>query len=171
VNPVKPLTASLLALLGFVTIAHADKLSDLRKKLLADPSVSSEIKAAIKKKIVVPGMCPQQAFAAAGFPGLYMVQADKEKWTSNIPPPVIIEAQCETPDNSIIELSFRNSTQFGTNAVFRVRFEKGRAVVIDQNPFSTTTDRKKKSEESGAANGTQSLSPTNQEPPSTGSRR
>src|SRR5689334_6564338 len=129
-----------LALLGFVTFAHADRLGDLRKKVLADTTVSSDIKAAIKKRTVIPGMCPQQAFAAAGLPGLYMVQADKEKWATNVPPPVIIEAQCDAPDNSIIELSFRNSTQFGTDAVFRVRFERGRAVVIDQKPFSATTN-------------------------------
>jgi hypothetical protein len=128
-----------LTLLGFVIFAHADSLGDLRKKVLADKTVSLDIKAAIKKRIVINGMCPQQAFAAAGFPGLYMVQADKEKWATNVPPPVIIEAQCDAPDNSIIELSFRNSTQFGTNAVFRVRFEKGRAVVIDQNAFSSIT--------------------------------
>src|SRR5262249_31914617 len=140
------------------------KLSDLRKNLLADASVPSDIKAAIKKKTVVLGMCPQQAFAAAGVPGLYMVEADKEKRKDKLPPPVIINAQCGNPDNSRIELSFRNSTQFGTNAVFRVRFEKGRAVVTDQNPFSTTTDRKKKAEQPRAANGSQpSRSQTNQQ--------
>src|SRR5262245_58409715 len=94
------LILTLLALSGCAT----NDLSSLRTRVLADPSVSSEIKAAIEKRIIIPGMCPQETFAAAGYPGPYMVQKDMEKWKGVVPPPVIIEAQCTNPDNSVIEL-------------------------------------------------------------------
>jgi hypothetical protein len=67
-----------------------------------------------------------------------MVKSDKEKWKSNVPPPVIINAQCKRPDNSVIELMFKNKTQFGTDApvVFRVRFVSGKVVLVDQKKFN-----------------------------------
>jgi len=155
-------------------LLRADDLSDLRTQLLADTNTSPEIKAAIEKRLVITGMCPQEAFAAAGYPGPYMVQADKTKWKDNIPPPVIIEAQCKNPDDSVIELMFQNSTQFATNkpVIFRVRFEKGRAVIIDQKGFSTLTDKTKQAEPGGVANGSQPIrSDTNSTSSAAGSRR
>jgi hypothetical protein len=114
-------------------VAHADDVDDLRRKYLGDPGVSGQIKQAIKGGVVIPGMCPFQAFAAAGTPGFYKVQADK-KWPGNIAPPVIINAQCDHPDDSVIELTFRSSTQFHTKEPvnFRVKFERGVAVSIGQ---------------------------------------
>ena len=113
-------------------------IGDLRKEVMADQRVSKEIKDAIARGAVIVGMCPKEAFAAAGFPGPYMVIADKAKWPAHTPPPEVVNAQCEHPDESIIELMFRNTTQFGGKepVVFRVRFEKGRAVLIDQNGFT-----------------------------------
>ena len=104
-----------------------------RTKYLADPSVSPEIKQAIRKGIVIEGMCPFEAIAAAGTPGgLYEVTPDPKKWPSNIMPLAVINAQCEKPDNSIIWLRFKNRTQFNTREplAFHVRFERGRAVLI-----------------------------------------
>ncbi len=96
------------------------------------------IKQAIKEGVVINGMCPFQAFAAAGFPGPYVVKRDKEKWSMDVAPPDIVNAQCEDPDNSVIELIFTNQTQFKTSAPvkFRVRFVKGKAVLIDRKDFS-----------------------------------
>ena len=135
---IRSLLTLLISLAVLSSSACADDIDDLRKKFLADSSVSSEIKRAIQKRVVVRGMCPQQAMAAAGLPGPYKVQADPKKWKPSIPPPVVINAQCEQPDASVIELLFRSNTQFGTPepVVFRVRFEKGRAVLIDRKSLS-----------------------------------
>src|SRR6266404_2839884 len=150
-----------VALFMCASLLRADDLSDLRTKLLADTNTTPEIKAAIEKRLVITGMCPQEAFAAAGYPGMYMVQADKAKWKDSVPPPVIIDAQCKNPDNSVIELMFKNSTQFATNkpVVFRVRFEKGQAVIIDQKGFSTIPDKTKQAEPSGPADRNQPIRP------------
>ena len=101
---------------------------------LNDPETSARIKDAIKEGVVVAGMCPFQAIAAAGLPGLYMVKKDHDVWKGVVPPPAIISAQCEKPDNSIIDLEFMNTTQFDSEEVvlFRVRFEKGQVVSIDK---------------------------------------
>jgi hypothetical protein len=116
----------------------AEVASDYSKYYLADTKTSEEVKDAIRKGIVIKGMCPFQAFAAAGLPGPYMVRADRKIWDHNVPPPVIISAQCERPDNSVIELMFENKTQFNTKkpVVFRVRFQKGIAILIDQKGFT-----------------------------------
>lgn len=104
---------------------------------LNDPNTSDEIKAAIKSKKVIKGMCPLQAFAAAGFPGPYFVEHDRDKWGEIPDPPMIINMQCKEPDNSIIELKFHNATQYSDQGetTFRVKFVKGVAVLIDQKNF------------------------------------
>jgi hypothetical protein len=116
---------------------HAETKEELVSKYQGDPNTSPEIKEAIRKGVVIKGMCPFQAFAAAGLPGPYMVKRDNEKWGDHVPPPKIISTQCETPDNSVIELAFRNKSQFKTEepVSFRVRFVKGKAVLIDQKKF------------------------------------
>ena len=61
-----------LALFLVVALARdvrSDDVADLRKKYLSDPAVGGDIKRAIEKGTVIPGMCPFQAFAAAGLPG------------------------------------------------------------------------------------------------------
>jgi hypothetical protein len=95
------------------------------------------MKDAIRRGVVVVGMCPLQAFAAAGLPGPYMVRKDQSRWGSDVPPPVVIEAQCSTPDESVIELMFSNRTQFSSqeDRTFRVRFVRGKAVLIDEKGF------------------------------------
>jgi hypothetical protein len=125
-----------VALVLLARVLSADDFDDLRSKYLADPTVRPDVRRAIEQRVVIIGMCPFEAFAAAGRPGLYKVQADK-KWPGNIAPPVIINAQCEHPDDSVIELLFRSKTQFRTRerVVFRVKFDKGRAVLIDRNPI------------------------------------
>ena len=104
---------------------------------LADAKTPDSFKDAIRRGVVVEGMCPLQAFAAAGLPGPYMVRKDRARWTSDVPPPVVIEAQCAKPDESVIELLFQNKTQFSSKELrtFRVRFQKGKAMTVDQKGF------------------------------------
>jgi len=110
---------------------------ELAQHYLADSNTPAAFKEGIRSGVVVAGMCPLQAFAAAGLPGPYMVRRDRAKWSGDIPPPAIIEAQCQAPDESVIELMFRNKTQFASPEprVFRVRFVKGKVVLIDQKGF------------------------------------
>ena len=104
---------------------------------LAAPNTPETLKAAIRRGEVVEGMCPLEAFAAAGLPGPYMVKRDRARWTSDVSPPAVIEAQCSHPDESVIELMFRNKTQFpGSGAqTFRVRFVKGKVTLVDRKGF------------------------------------
>ena len=110
---------------------------ELAQRYLADSTTPPALKEGISSGVVVAGMCPLQAFAAAGLPGPYMVRRDRSKWSEDTPPPAIIEAQCEAPDESVIELMFRNTTQFASPEprVFRVRFVKGKVVLVDQKGF------------------------------------
>ena len=114
------------------------QVNNFKARYLNDPDTAEAIKSAIRGGIVIPGMCPFQAFAAAGLPGPYMVKSDKERWGPGVPPPTIISAQCEHPDHSTIELMFRNNTQFQSiePVVFRVRFVDGKAVLIDKKGFN-----------------------------------
>lgn len=118
----------------FACTVSAQSADDLREKYLASPDTASALKDAIRKRIVVAGMCPFEAFAAAGYPGPYMVRRDEAKWSADTPPPNIINAQCKAPDASTIELLFRNSSQFGgaEPTVFRVRFVNGKVTQIDR---------------------------------------
>jgi len=143
----KHLTMLLIATLGCATTAGGPKTvggispragePELARHYLADSNTPAAFKEGIRAGVVVAGMCPLQAFAAAGLPGPYMVRRDRSKWSGDIPPPAIIEAQCEAPDESVIELMFRNTTQFASSEprVFRVRFVKGKVVLIDQKGF------------------------------------
>jgi hypothetical protein len=141
------LTVVLLTVLGCATTAGGPKAMsgtqqgtgapELAQRYLADPSTPAAFKEGIRTGVVVIGMCPLQAFAAAGLPGPYMVQRDRSKWSGDVPPPEIVEAQCEAPDETVVELMFRNTTQFASTEpkVFRVRFVAGKAVLIDQKGF------------------------------------
>ena len=129
---------AITALLLSPLIAFSQSPEALREKYLASPKTSDAVKAAIKKSVVVVGMCPFEVFASAGLPGPYMVRRDERKWSSNTPPPEIISAQCESPDESTIELMFKNKSQFNTKepVVFRVRFVHGKSVLVDQKGFN-----------------------------------
>ena len=113
--------------------APQSEVQDYVAHYLADPGTPDSFKESIRRGVVVEGMCPFQAFAAAGFPGPYMVRKDPARWTSDDAPPVVIAAQCDKPDASVIELLFNNKTQFSTQEprTFRVRFLKGRVATID----------------------------------------
>ena len=99
------------------------------------PNTKSEFKEAIIVGKAMLGMCPNEVIAAVGNPGPYKIIKDRFAWGDDAPPPVVASAQCEKPDNSIIEFLFENDRQFGKNQVFRVRFEKGVVVAIDQYNF------------------------------------
>ena len=110
---------------------HRD-IQHLREKYLTDPSVSAEIKHAIEAQVVVPGMCPLQAMAAAGLFVGAIVHEDPAKGP---PSDDVIKAQCEHPEDRVtIEFLFRTQTQFQTPepVFFRVRFERGRVVFVDR---------------------------------------
>jgi hypothetical protein len=125
------LTVFLFAGLGCATTAsgpkpmggaqHGAGAPALAQRYLADPNTLAVFKEGIRSGIVVMGMCPLQAFAVAGLPGPYMVRRDRSKWSGDIPPPEIIEAQCEAPDESVLELMFHNKTQFASPEPKRLR--------------------------------------------------
>lgn len=101
--------------------------------LLPDPNVSAEISASINERKVIIGMCPLQAQAAAGKIGRYRVMADPDIWKNGGHPLKVIQAQCSNPDNSVITLDFKNSTQFNSleDIAFKVKFEKGKVTLIE----------------------------------------
>jgi hypothetical protein len=66
-------------------------VADLRKTFLGDPAVNAEIKRAIEKGLVIPGICPFQAFDAAGLPGVYEVRPDQKRWRFDIAPLVSVK--------------------------------------------------------------------------------
>jgi hypothetical protein len=113
------------------------EVQELYDRYLAASGTPEALKAAIRRGEVVEGMCPLEAFAAAGLPGPYMVKRDSALWTSDVPPPDVIEAQCSHPDESVIEVMFRNKTQFpgGDAQTFRVRFVKGKVTLVDRKGF------------------------------------
>jgi hypothetical protein len=129
------------ALLGSVLLLACSSVSTARNPYavhyLADPNTSEDVKAAIREGVVVLGMCPSQALAAAGEPGPYQVERDPTRWSDHSDPVQIAEAQCVRPDRSVIELTFSNTSQFGSSepVVFRVRFENGKADLIDVEGF------------------------------------
>lgn len=105
---------------------------------LADRNTAGDIQAAIREGVVVLGMCPLQAVAAAGEPADFRVERDPTRWPERSEPVRIVEAQCKRPDRSVIELTFSNTSQFGSSepVVFHVRFEDGRAARIDVEGFA-----------------------------------
>lgn len=95
--------------------------------------IPPEIQVSILAQKVVLGMPPYESYLAAGAFS-FEVKADPAKWPPNADPYVVIQAQSLRPDKSQITLTFKNATQFpeaGTTS-FRVRFENGRAVDIQE---------------------------------------
>ena len=116
-------------------ISPASDLDRLRQQYLEDPRVNVEIKQAIERRVVILGMCPREAVAAAGLPrdGVLYNPGNRPVSTGLGRQ---IAAQCDHPDKeSGVQLQFQNDTQFGPRVVFRVCFWEGRAVMIDQDPF------------------------------------
>ncbi len=116
--------------------------NDYAVQYLADPHTSEDVKTAIRDGVVVLGMCPSQAVAAAGEPGPYRIERDPTQWTEHSDPADIVEAQCHHPDRSVIELTFSNTSQFESQepVVFHVRFFGGRATRIDVDGFQADVD-------------------------------
>lgn len=127
-----------MTLIGCSAGPTSKPANEYEARYLNDPTTPESFKDAIRSGVVIPGMCPFQAFAAAGPPGPYMVKSDRGKWGPGVPPPTIISAQCEHPDHSVIELMFRNRTQFQSDepVVFRVRFVEGKVTLIDRKGFN-----------------------------------
>jgi len=127
-----------MALLLAYSIACAGERNRYADHYLSDAQTPEPIKSAIRKRVVILGMCPYQALAAAGDPGPYHVKPDPSRWPVHSDPVKIIKSQCANPDKSTIELMFKNTSQFGSEdpVVFRVRFVEGKAVLIDQKGFN-----------------------------------
>ncbi len=135
------MTISKTALLAPVLLLACSTVSTSRNTYavhyLADPRTSEDVKTAIRDGVVVLGMCPAQAVAAAGEPGPSFVERDPTRWTERSDPAAIVDAQCKRPDRSVIELTFSNTSQFDSQepVVFHVRFLGGRATRIDVEGF------------------------------------
>lgn len=88
---------------------------------------------AILEQVVVLGMSPYEAKLAAGA-FRYGIKADP-KWPANTDPIKIIYTQSLQPDNSEIFMVFETESQFPGEGrkIFRVDFEKGKAVKISEN--------------------------------------
>lgn len=101
-----------------------------REFLNARPETAPPIAEAIRNGIVIVGMSPEEAHAAGG-PGPYYIRKDP-KWPSGTNPLTILRAQTKEPDNSVIEMRFRNQRQYGTATpvVFTAHIERGRVVRI-----------------------------------------
>jgi hypothetical protein len=107
-------------------------------RYLADPGTPDQVRVAIRDGVVLLGMCPTQAVAAAGAPGPGRVDPDPARWSRRSDPVKVVEAQCQKPDRSLIELTFANTSQFGSYqpVVFRVRFVDGRAALLAVEGFA-----------------------------------
>ena len=117
-------------------IAPAWDHEQLRQQYLRDPSVREEIKQAIEQRVVVTGMCPLDAIAAAGLPLHGAMNYRETVPGAREPFPRHIAAQCGRPDpQTSVQLQFRNDTQFGPGELFRVCFWEGRVVAVDQEKF------------------------------------
>ncbi len=88
----------------------------------------------IYKRVVVKGMWPAEAFLAGGG-GIYTVKADPRKWERGANPMRVMRAQCTDPDDSEIEIDFRNASQYSGGVVrkFTVRFEHGVVTEIKED--------------------------------------
>lgn len=76
-------------------------------------------------------MWPTEALLAGGG-GIYKVKADEKIWPKGSDPLKVMQAQSTEPDDSAIEITFKNSWQFegyGTS-IFVVTFKNGLAVDI-----------------------------------------
>lgn len=85
----------------------------------------------IEDGIVVVDMTPFEAKLAGGAFS-YHVSADKEKWKDGTNPLLIMWEQTDYPDNSEINMTFQNHTQFDTDesVFFRVEVRQGKVVRI-----------------------------------------
>lgn len=83
--------------------------------------------------VVLLGMTPFEAKLAGGA-FFYKVVSDKEKWPEHSDPFKVMWAQSIQADNSEIWMMFKNSSQFseGADVSFKVYFERGCAVVIEE---------------------------------------
>ena len=123
---------SVLALASCVAGTSDDRDIEAAAYLKAHPDVPAPIAQAIRDGITVVGMTPEEAHRAGGA-GTYHIQNDP-KWPAGTDPFVILTAQATNPDNSIIELFFLNTRQYGTTAPeqFTARIEHGRVVRIER---------------------------------------
>jgi hypothetical protein len=115
-------------------VAPYGGLATLRQHCLSQPALSPEIRQAIEERVVIPGMCALEAFAAAGLPTSYGIHEEAGKRVFRVS---VITEECEHPHSDVtIDLRFKNATQFHTPKpmVFRAHFEMGRVVSVDKSP-------------------------------------
>lgn len=112
-----------------------DERKDFAVKTLAEHPdwVAAKYKDSVLAGRVELGMTPYEAKLAGGA-FFFNVSADKERWGRGADPYDVMWAQTLRPDNSEITMTFKTSTQFLTTeeTIFRVFFDKGRAVKIEK---------------------------------------
>lgn len=86
---------------------------------------------------IVLGMTPTEARHAGGA-FFFKVTADPAKWEKNADPYQVMSAQSQQSDDSQIWMTFKNAVQYPAEGeqVFRVHFQRGRAVKIEKLPTS-----------------------------------
>ncbi len=121
--------------LGGCRRSPAEKRALEAKQYLATrPDLQGDFRSAIERGQVMIGMAPDEA-AAAGGGSFCEVQQDPKVWPqSGTDPWRVLAAQRLNPDDSKITLTFRNTTQFGTNTPvpFSVVFVRGRVARIER---------------------------------------
>jgi hypothetical protein len=107
---------------------YAQEMFDKHPELFPD-----EHRAAILRGVINLGMAPFEAKLAGGA-FAYKVTADEAIWPAHSDPLKVMWAQSQQADRSEIWMTFKNQTQFQDKIerTFRVHFEGGRAVSIEQ---------------------------------------
>lgn len=108
-----------------------ERLSFFYKVKAENPNAyRSEFEEDIKRGEVVLGMTPFEAKLAGGA-FYYKVQADPLVWDEHADPMQVMWSQTDNPDDSDIEMTFRNMTQnSGIQTTFKVVFTRGLATSI-----------------------------------------
>lgn len=121
-------------LLGIACIFFVGCTSDSKRYIAKRHDLAPDTREAILQQQVTLGMFPDEAHAAAG-QFVYTLRADKNRWGDKYFPPEVIFSQRTHPDDSEIEMSFCNRTQFNTAkpVSFTVLFRHGRATKITRN--------------------------------------
>jgi hypothetical protein len=109
-----------------------DKRIELANKYIQEHiNTDSKMKEAIIAGKIIPGMNPCESIAAVGVPVTWHIMHYDKKWNPPLVDPYkVISAQCNEPDESIIEFRFKNESQYGTLSIYKVHYEKGKAVII-----------------------------------------
>ncbi len=93
---------------------------------------SKNIQKNIQEGKIIKGM-DTYAASLAGGAYFYRVIADENVWDKDTDPNIIIKTQVSKPDNSQIQMTFQNTTQYPQKGLqtFRVEFKQGKVININ----------------------------------------